>query len=535
MPVINLWGRHENEWIKPKHTLYFGGLHYNQTPCPLDEETYQLAVHKRILEVARLSHAAAIEGVVIDPEMYGANLTNFPEYCLCDHCFNLFAENEFLELPLRPELRQDYLIRTKKINSYRVFTEKTIEMLTAETRKQLASVAPDFKIGIFHHNIARPYYRGILKGLATGADPLLVFTEQTYSTGYSSFIRSLQDEWSVLGVKARLVVGIWQDKFPPENLAEQYYYCAKDSFGYWIYTTESLSRNMNKVLPFNKNQYWQAIREANNELDKLEKYPDYKSSLRIRSFLPPSTVPNISNINITSVQYVGKTSLVPGVKIISDLSFRQKTTLVFIARQREEINFKISMRKYGQNNVQSAIVVLSNYSGEQLAHSLVTFQKNAELRFTAPYTGAYATAFNPGGNAAKVVSYSHPFSIVVNETVGLLGPKQSLFLWKPAGSMEARLWLEVDGPGESVVATFKKGGGAILGEYDILHRHNITLALHKNQQGEIIELIFRPRPGAVLEDVRLKVDSGLGKYMSLSKDSLLRDIERQMPIPGYVH
>jgi hypothetical protein len=89
---------------------------------------------------------------------------------------------------------------------------------------------------------------------------------------------------------AKLVLGIWQDKFSPENLAEQYYHCAKDSAGYWIYSVGSLSsvippwyspkKVKEKALPFPKDNYWQAITLANKELDKLSTDPNYISFLK---------------------------------------------------------------------------------------------------------------------------------------------------------------------------------------------------------------------------------------------------------------
>jgi hypothetical protein len=54
MPVINLWGHYEKDWIRPQYHLYYKGVEFGETPCPLEVGVYELMVHKRVLEIDKL-------------------------------------------------------------------------------------------------------------------------------------------------------------------------------------------------------------------------------------------------------------------------------------------------------------------------------------------------------------------------------------------------------------------------------------------------------------------------------------------------
>lgn len=522
MPVINLWGYYEKYWIRLRYHLYYNGIEFGKTPCPLEAEVYKLAVHERVLELARLSRSVPIEGVAIDLEMYAADMTIFPDYCLCDYCFERFLAGRAVSKRFAVNMRQNYLVKSKQVDAYRTFTADSIAQLAQNTKEQLEAIVPDFMIAVLHLDLDKTYNRGLAKGLGSGRRVVLAFTEQTYSTGYSDYIRKTQRRFDDSRANAKLVVGIWQDEFPPENLAEQYYHCAKDSAGYWIYSMESLSKLSGLMtLPFSERQYWQAIRKANNELQKLEVDPGYKSTLQIRSF---QTLPKSLNtmIDITNLQYARTTGKRLGKLTDSKLRFRKKVTLVFVAEKGDELKFEIALREYGRNRLRFSHVALTNSSGKILARSSASFQRNAELRTTAPYTGSYALIFDSGGNSSQVVSYSHPFSIALNKEVNLLKPNQSLYFWKPPGSSSAKIVFGVDGFGESVIVTFKNEAGKVLGVYDVVSRHTITVPLVKSRRGEIIELKIRPRPGTYFEDVLIKIETGLEKYVSPFREAVVR-------------
>ncbi|MHC4115759.1 MAG: hypothetical protein ACYSSL_10665, partial [Planctomycetota bacterium] len=526
MPVINLWGATEKEWIRPRCYLYYDGIEFNQTSCPLEVDVYRLAIHDRVLELARLSHSVPIAGVAIDLEMYGADMSSFPDYCLCDYCFERFLAGRAVSEPLLVNMRQDYLVRTGQVETYRSFTIDYIAKLTKKTKEQLEVIAPDFMIGVLLLDQPRSYARGLAKGLGGGPKAVLAFTEQTYQTGYSDYIKRAGKRFRDEKINAKLVVGIWQRKFPPEHLVEQYYHCAKDSAGYWIYTMESLSEHTKMRLPFEKEQYWEAIGEANKELQKLQVDSGYESTLQVRTFHAPPKALNTTSINIPCMQYVRIEGNQPGKPTDCKLIFRGRTTLVFVAEKEEELKFEVALRKFGENNFQSGYVALTSNLGDILVSSLADLQKSARLQTTAPYTGSYALVFDSDTNISQVVSYSHPFSAATQQRVHLVAPNQNLYFWKPPASSSAKVAFGVQGLGESVVVTFKNEAGKVLGVYDIVGERTITVPLVENRKGEIIELKIKPRPEAYFEDVWLKVEAGLEECISPFKNGLLRQKDK---------
>jgi hypothetical protein len=520
MPVINLWGMREKKWIRLRYHLYYDGIEFAKTPCPLEAKVYKLAVHDRVLELAKLSRSVPIAGAAIDLEMYGADVWNFPDYCLCDYCFERFLAGKPVSKPIVADKRQDYLVKSKQVKSYRIFTTNYIKALAKQKKEQLETIAPDFMIGALHLDRLQPYYTGLAKGLGNGRKAVLAFTETTYRTGHSSYIHKTQKRFHDSGVNAKLVVGIWQDKFPPENLAEQYYHCARDSAGYWIYTMESLSKHTKVTLPFDKKQYWQAIQEANGELDKLAANPKYKSLLKVRSFKTPVKAISFKKIAVEPVEYVRSWAIMD--RNVKPITLRFFNKLIFVAKKGDKLEFEIAFGKKQGSSTSHVEVGLVSRSGDVLARDKASLLSNAKLKVEAPYSGSYVIAVQSHGNSAKVVGFSHPYSIDASITAHFLKPSGSLYLYKPAGSSSAKVMFYVDGIGESVTATFKNEAGKVLGVYDIVGKQTIAVPLAKSREDEIIELNIQPRAGTWFEDVWIRIESGVEKYISSFRQAVVR-------------
>lgn len=289
IPVINLWGRTERTWVHPQSNFYPRKKHRSGwLPCPLDEQVHKRVINDRIVELARLSNKLDIAGVVIDLEMYGGEVKYFPEACLCDHCFDKFIEEHKSSKPVAAGMRKSHLIFSHQLNSYRTSQEEHIAELARQTKEKIESIAPDFVLGAFHLDRPWVFNKGLLKGWGSRGFPVLVFTEMTYSKGYNPYIFQTLENFNKNKLNAKLVVGIWQNKFAAEELSAQYYYCAKAASGYWIYTMQSLSAIGKKSpsLRYSKDEYWRAIGTANHELSKLAADPNYKTHLRLDNFKP---------------------------------------------------------------------------------------------------------------------------------------------------------------------------------------------------------------------------------------------------------
>lgn len=282
IPVINLWGWNEKKWITPNDYFIYRAKQKNKTPCPLDHNFYTKSIHNRLIELAKISKNLNIAGVVIDLEMYGADIKYFPEPCLCDHCFYKFLQQKKIEDSVPIKKRKSYLLSSALMDEYQKFQENHVKNLAIKTQEEVRKITPNLIIGACHLDRPHFYNRALLKGFGCNKIPVFAFTEMTYSKGYSSFIKQTVEEFRKNGANANLVAGIWQDKFPINTLPAQYYYCAKDCSGYWIYSLHSLLPEAKKEMPYSKQEYWQAIGKANFELYKSATDPNYKPPLKLK-------------------------------------------------------------------------------------------------------------------------------------------------------------------------------------------------------------------------------------------------------------
>ncbi|MBW1792509.1 MAG: hypothetical protein JRJ14_09695, partial [Deltaproteobacteria bacterium] len=408
MPVINFWGKHEKVWIKPNNKLYYNVLEYSQTPCPLDAGVYRQSIHTRVLQLARLSRKLPIAGVMIDLETYGADIRSFPDLCLCNNCFKQFLTGKTAPNPILLHERQDYLKRTGQLDAYKVFMEDIVADWARKTKEQAEAIAPNFFIGAYLLDRDTTFYKGLARGFGSRDKPALAFTGETYRKGYSLNISETIKRFNDNRINIRLICGIWQEKFPVENLAEHYYHCAKNSAGYWIYDMGSLSETKKNELPFPRSQYWHAIDLGNSQLDLLTTDPIYKSPLKIRPFRMLQRKVDVGDFD--RLQYA-KASGSP-VKT-APFMFRKSNVLVFLAQKGDSVRFEMKYAKYARYEGSFARLALIDRNGTVLVANDATVAANGVLSLTAPYTGTYAITMESGMNGVIVVSHSHPYSIDV--------------------------------------------------------------------------------------------------------------------------
>ena len=142
---------------------------------------------------------------------------------------------------------------------------------------------PGLRLGALqleHYISTIPLQQGMALGFGTSQLPVFCFSEDTYSTGYSPSIASIKQYFYNLGANVDLVVGLWQSQFTPAALPAQLYYCAHDSYGYWIYTMETFANPSYSSLMGTLAQGWAAITTADSELGKLALNPQYVTTLQ---------------------------------------------------------------------------------------------------------------------------------------------------------------------------------------------------------------------------------------------------------------
>lgn len=528
IPVINLWGHDEKYWVTPHYHFFYDSKDFADTPCPTDEFVYEQVIQNRLVELAKLSLQIPIYGAVIDTEMYGAGLMGYPQQpCLCDHCFGGFQQSRHNSDSIPAKSRLEYLRKAGLTDSYYRFIAGQVAAMARRTAEQIEKINPAFSVGVLQLDRSCPHNDGLADGFGRGKMPVLAFSEQTYSIGFTEYVPQSIKRFRDLGLNVKFVVGLWQDVIPIANLSEQYYHSAKNSDGYWVYTMESLNESYWKgLLTAPRSEFWRAIRTANEELVRLCSDSSYKSPLKLRPFETPLQPIDFNSIRTEPLEYLRPGTAPDSLSQPPQLhSFNQ---LVFVAKKGEHIRFQIAFNKRPDAQTSRAEASLLTNAGRRLAVGTATAERNAVLESAAPYSGSYGIFLNADRNTLSVTGFTHPYSIFAGRwpQTHLIRPSSPLYLWQPAASKEAQITWLVDGPAEAVRATFKTESGETFTSLDILSKQTNTIPLPPADGGQIIVLNIEPLSGAYFEDVFITIDTGLGKYISPFKCGLVRPAVR---------
>jgi hypothetical protein len=315
--------------------------------------------------------------------------------------------------------------------------------------------------------------------------PVLIFSESTYSTGYHSayarpgkpivrstgsyvqgqaskfgqadypgYIQEWQQRWKDWGAHAEFVGGLWINRIPEENFAENLYHLAKNTRGYWLYDMLSLGDNPPSKLPGNGPEaYWQEITRANLELDKLlESKGAYVSKLKVRNFSLPA--PSVS-LELWKKVDLPLIKAAPGR---AEFLSRGAEQIFYIpAARNDEIKLTIVGDSAHPTKLKEGAVaiVLVDPTGQVIKWDKLTredFSKSRqpngryagrrEVSFQAPEAGTYSLFLNGGGRYAYTIgASSHPWVASLQQPKGtcLWRPKK-IFVRTLPGAKQAELW-----------------------------------------------------------------------------------------------
>ena len=133
------------------------------------------------------------------------------------------------------------------------------------------------------------FYKGLIRGLGTTSNPVMVFSETSYIRGYTPYVN--QENNNIIGTQnnstqpiARYIPDVWLGRFFPEDIPSQLYNLAIHTDGYWIFTADSLWSAAHQSGPYalhgSNEDYWVAFKKANDELKAFSRDPGrYQSTL----------------------------------------------------------------------------------------------------------------------------------------------------------------------------------------------------------------------------------------------------------------
>ncbi|MCP4398069.1 MAG: hypothetical protein GY801_12325 [bacterium] len=305
-PIFSFAGTAEIEALQGTFAPYVNrdGKIFASTPCPLDGEYWVRSIAERFSQFATLSTLVPLAGILFDTEMYGSDMSVYHDLCFCDLCWNEFlqmlalsggSQAKHFEAArfLSVTQRFSYLSRHNLQRHYTNFQEKRLEEIISRLEKHVHRIQPHIPLGFLAY-VDNWFYRALIRGLGTPAQPVFVFSETWYVRGYTPLL--LQERTKILSLRsefdlhkgerpiARYIPGLWQGRFFPDDLPQQVFNVAVHSDGYWIFSADSLwsekHRTGHYALHGSRQDYWTAFRTANTELQEFSKSPDtYESHL----------------------------------------------------------------------------------------------------------------------------------------------------------------------------------------------------------------------------------------------------------------
>ena len=161
----------------------FGAYHdgtakrWTRTPCPLSVEYWNKVIGDRALVAAQ----AGLTGLVVDPEMYGADSTGYAGPCYCDRCWSQYVNEQTEGVEAASVAASDraaWTVRHVVSLDYRQWQEARVGETLRDVRVRVRDEHPDFLLG----NLAGIEYSlpGLARGFGTPEMPALVFGEREY-------------------------------------------------------------------------------------------------------------------------------------------------------------------------------------------------------------------------------------------------------------------------------------------------------------------------------------------------------------------
>ena len=377
------------------------------------------------------------------------------------------------------------------------------------------------RVGVLHLDLAAPLEEGLALGFGSEQFPVYCFTEQTYESGFTSYITESQQRFRAMGARVVFVPGLFQSKFPPDQLAGQLYFCARASAGYWIYTMQTLATPNYQPLGWGApRQYWEAIARANRELDHLADDPAYLSNLIARPNAPVG--PPIPWGGFVHYEVLAPTAKVVGG--MPSLWLRRANWLYFWARKGEAINFELTWRQLGTYpEVMSAGLVSPRW--EPLTAATARPNEPAIIQFAATEDGLYGLVLQDGFNAVEVTRASHPFSVqasAAGDGAFLTVRVPPLFLAILPGASRAVIELTTPVTAQAVKATLTADDGSLLWSAVVDGVARVSIDAPR---GAYVRIDATKLAGRVLQDFHVNAVEGVVPLVAFEPTWLLRPVK----------
>jgi len=239
---------------------------WKKTPCPLSAEYWNRVVGDRAEFAAKLG----LTGMVVDMEMYGADVTRHLGPCVADDCWQRFVAGHLEGVNPAEVLMADrpaWLEANALLADYRRWQELEVMAILRGIEQRVHAVNPNFLLGNVLDFESLP---GLARGFGTPTMPALILSETEYRGSLfrmDARIKRLTDE----GYPALYVPGLWPQPILPQQLTKLIPEVALPSAGFWVWSClvydDNASGDYGHAKGYTAEEYWQATKAGTQALD----------------------------------------------------------------------------------------------------------------------------------------------------------------------------------------------------------------------------------------------------------------------------
>ena len=530
-PCINYAGHPETALVRKLGCAFVSteGAALGKTPCPLCRGYWERVIGARLAALAKKADELGVDGLLFDPEMYGADLGGYSSTpCLCDDCFRTFVQAQKRETPrLEPEGRFAWLKENKLLDAYRSAAEERLAAIMSSVREQIRMHKSGVPIGFLNYADTW-YYNGLIRGLGTPEMPVSVWIESpTYATGYTPAVKARVESFAKRQMHAQLIGGMWLQKFMPQDLPAQCYFMSRNAGGYWLFTTYSLSQPPEKLkgdytVPAPQSEYWAALKQANQEIDRLVADRTYKTSLVLRDL--PSMPTRLAVKEAPRQKLV---RLLPDAKMSPIAArptlLRGRHTIFTNADAGDLLQIELFGHRLGRYRDGAALLVFGP-DGKQIGSASAAFGKAATIQVRAEAKGTYALVATASGNRFSVRVKNRAQSYWAEKRLHVCGYAAPLYFFVPRNVEQFDVRIGTGAELETVKARLLDPAGNAVAAKEGGFPSGVKLSarVRPEHAGKLWQLALTKAKGpGVFEDVSVSLSENLPPYFSESPERLL--------------
>ncbi len=525
-------GAEEVRYLRPGGRCYVDGRGeaLTRTPCPVDADFWRAVVIRRWQLIAELSRSHDIEATLLDPEMYGADVANFPGYCYCEPCLREFIGYKRLsaDVPAAAE-RVGWLESHGLMDEYQTWKQQRAEAMARQTEQHVHAINPKLMLGVLMLDANNWYANAWARGFGTGAMPVIAFSENTYGTGATPYLDQTQQRFEQMGAHVLLCPGMWLQRFEVRDIAGHLFHMADSSAGYWVFTTyglvlpaEEVATNDYSLRP-PQEQYLDAFRQASAELDrKAAEGSGFTPKLEAVHRVPPPRV-TLGEHGLLDPATTRLRPINPGAARASPADkptlLRYGAVYYILGAAGQPITGRLGAVQTGQQ-LKSSVYALIAPDGEVLTEGVVPLGGGVDLNVTADQAGVYKLAIVAHANLFTVELAVPHYVVSTTDVVGVSVVQHAnrMYFYVPADVDEFKIEVATPYVAEQATVTVWDADGREAGSaatFETLPAI-VTLKPAPNQRARAWSLLIEPTYSA-----NLIWDPRLPPYLAHSPDALL--------------